>query len=128
MASGHPSESWEVTVARLAASNPRHKALIAVVPVAGLALGLAAKAKQTIVFAESGLGTEGQQTQAAINAFMKANPNITVKIDVLSPDSTTYLSQLYRSLSTPSSLERRRRTCSKLMSPIRRSSRRPAGC
>jgi multiple sugar transport system substrate-binding protein len=48
----------------------------------------------TIEFAESGLGTEGQQTQAAIKAFEKANPSITVKIDVLSPNSTTYLQQL----------------------------------
>lgn len=56
--------------------------------------GLPASAKQTIAFAESGLGTEGQQTQLAIAAFEKANPNITVKIDVLSPDSTTYLQQL----------------------------------
>ncbi len=53
-----------------------------------------ASATQTIVFAESGLGTEGQQTQAAINGFEKANPNIKVSIQVLSPDSTTYLSQL----------------------------------
>src|SRR5260370_37048652 len=50
--------------------------------------------KQTIVFAEAGLGTEGAATQAAINAFHKANPNITVKIDVLSTNSTTYLTQL----------------------------------
>jgi multiple sugar transport system substrate-binding protein len=48
----------------------------------------------SIEFAESGLGTEGQQTQAAIRAFEKANPSITVKIDVLSPNSTTYLQQL----------------------------------
>ena len=53
-----------------------------------------ASAKQTIVFAESGLGTEGQQTQKAITAFEKANPNIKVSIEVLSPDSTTYLQQL----------------------------------
>jgi multiple sugar transport system substrate-binding protein len=53
-----------------------------------------ASVKQTIVFAESGLGTEGAQTAKAITAFEKANPNITVEIDVLSPDSTTYLSQL----------------------------------
>jgi trehalose/maltose transport system substrate-binding protein len=87
----------------------RHKALVAVAPVAGLALLLAAcsssgsskpvsaSAKQTITFAESGLGAEGQQTQKAIDGFEKANPNITVKIDVLSPDSTTYLSQLEHS-------------------------------
>lgn len=53
-----------------------------------------ANTKQTISFAESGLGTEGAATQAAVNAFEKANPNITVTIDVLSPDSTTYLQQL----------------------------------
>lgn len=56
--------------------------------------GTSASAKQTIVFAESGLGTEGTQTQVAINAFMKANPNIKVQVQVLSSDSTTYLSQL----------------------------------
>lgn len=49
---------------------------------------------QTIVFAESGLGTEGQQTQKAVTAFEQANPNIKVSIDVLSPNSTTYLQQL----------------------------------
>jgi multiple sugar transport system substrate-binding protein len=48
----------------------------------------------TITFAESGLGTEGAQTQAAINAFEAANPSIKVTPDVLSSDSTTYLSQL----------------------------------
>jgi multiple sugar transport system substrate-binding protein len=75
------------------------------IAVAGLAAGVAAcsssssgsvaaNAKQTIVFAESGLGTEGQQTQVAINAFEKANPNIKVTVQVLSSDSTTYLSQL----------------------------------
>src|SRR5262245_16441312 len=56
--------------------------------------GVPASGKQTIVFAESGLGTEGQQTQVAINAFEKANPNIKVTVQVLSSDSTTYLSQL----------------------------------
>ena len=55
---------------------------------------VSASASQTIVFAESGLGTEGQQTQTAINAFEKANPNIKVSVQVLSSDSTTYLSQL----------------------------------
>ncbi|HTU74213.1 MAG TPA: extracellular solute-binding protein [Trebonia sp.] len=53
-----------------------------------------ASSKQTIVFAESGLGTEGQQTQKAISAFELANPNIKVSVQVLSSDSTTYLSQL----------------------------------
>ncbi len=55
---------------------------------------ISGKAKQTIVFAESGLGTEGAQTAKAIKGFEKANPNIKVSIDVLSPNSTTYLSQL----------------------------------
>jgi multiple sugar transport system substrate-binding protein len=55
---------------------------------------VSASAKQTITFAESGLGTEGQQTQKAITAFEKANPNIKVNIQVLSSDSTTYLQQL----------------------------------
>ncbi len=49
---------------------------------------------QTITFAESGLGTEGMQTAKAIAAFEAANPNIKVNIQVLSSDSTTYLSQL----------------------------------
>ncbi|HZE04103.1 MAG TPA: extracellular solute-binding protein [Solirubrobacteraceae bacterium] len=65
--------------------------------------------KQTIVFAESGLGTEGKQTQKAVNAFEKANPNIKVSIDVLSPNSTTYLQQLQQHFiagsSTPDVLE-----------------------
>jgi multiple sugar transport system substrate-binding protein len=51
-------------------------------------------AKQTIVFAESGLGTEGAATQTAINAFEAANPNIKVKVLALSSDSTTYLQQI----------------------------------
>jgi trehalose/maltose transport system substrate-binding protein len=87
----------------------RNKALVVIVPLAALSLALAAcsssgsakpiaaNVKQTIVFAESGLGTEGQETQKAIDGFEKANPNITVKIDVLSPESTTYLSQLEHS-------------------------------
>jgi multiple sugar transport system substrate-binding protein len=66
-------------------------------------------AKQTITFAESGLGTEGQETQKAITAFEKANPNIKVNIQVLSPDSTTYLQQLEHAFiagsSTPDVLE-----------------------
>ena len=60
----------------------------------GSGASVAASAAQAIVFAESGLGTEGQQTQTAINAFEKANPNIKVQVQVLSSDSTTYLSQL----------------------------------
>ncbi len=68
-----------------------------------------ASAKQTISFAESGLGTEGKQTQAAITEFEKANPNIKVSIEVLSPNSTTYLQQLQQRFiagsSTPDVLE-----------------------
>jgi multiple sugar transport system substrate-binding protein len=68
-----------------------------------------ASANQTIVFAESGLGKEGEQTKKAILAFEKANPNIKVSIDVLSPDSTTYLQQLQQRFiagsSTPDVLE-----------------------
>lgn len=68
-----------------------------------------ASATQTIVFAESGLGTEGKQTQKAIEGFEKANPNIKVSIDVLSPNSTTYLQQLQQRFiadsSTPDVLE-----------------------
>ena len=62
-----------------------------------------AAATQTIVFAESGLGTEGAQTQKAIAAFEKANPSIKVTIQVLSSDSTTYLSQLEHSFIAGSS-------------------------
>src|SRR5258707_6648388 len=64
---------------------------------------VAASAKQPIVLRESELGTEGQQTQVAINAFEKANPNIKVSVDVLSPNSTTYLSQLEQSFTAGSS-------------------------
>lgn len=68
-----------------------------------------ASATQTIVFAESGLGTEGEQTQRAIKEFEKENPNIKVSIDVLSPNSTTYLQQLQQRFiagsSTPDVLE-----------------------
>jgi multiple sugar transport system substrate-binding protein len=95
--------------------NRRHQALAVTTMCTAITLGLAAcgssgggsapvaaTAKQTIVFAESGLGTEGQQTQKAIGAFEQANPNIKVKIDVLSSDSTTYLSQLENSFTAGS--------------------------
>jgi multiple sugar transport system substrate-binding protein len=49
------------------------------------------------------------QTQKAINHFEKANPNIKVTIRQLSPNSTTYLSQLEHDLiagsSTPDMFE-----------------------
>lgn len=73
------------------------------------AKAVSASATQTIVFAESGLGKEGEQTQVAIKNFEKINPNIKVSIDVLSPNSTTYLQQLQQRFiagsSTPDILE-----------------------
>src|ERR1700722_8719560 len=51
-------------------------------------------AKQTIVFATQGLGSEGTATQAAVKAFEKANPNIKVDILSLSPISDVALQQL----------------------------------
>src|SRR5579862_4871961 len=68
--------------------------LIGLAAYAAVGAASPAAASTTISFAESGLGSEGQQTQVAINAFMKANPSIKVTIDVLSPNSTTYLQQL----------------------------------
>ncbi|MHB1712973.1 MAG: extracellular solute-binding protein, partial [Acidimicrobiales bacterium] len=50
-------------------------------------------AKQTIVFSTQGLGLEGTATTAAVNAFEKANPNITVKIQTLSSSSNVALEQ-----------------------------------
>ncbi|MHB1469719.1 MAG: extracellular solute-binding protein [Solirubrobacteraceae bacterium] len=58
------------------------------------AKSVAASAKQTISFAISGLGEEGEASEAAVKAFEKANPNIKVKVEVLSSNSTTYLQQL----------------------------------
>jgi multiple sugar transport system substrate-binding protein len=84
------------TTARRAAAAALGGALIAAASLA-MALGAgsaAAAGTTTISFAESGLGSEGQQTQAAITAFEKANPSIKVTVDVLSPNSTTYLQQL----------------------------------
>ncbi|MGH7293557.1 MAG: extracellular solute-binding protein, partial [Polyangiaceae bacterium] len=69
-------------------------AAVAIAAVFAAVTGAGAASTTTITFAESGLGTEGQQTAKAIKAFQKANPSIQVKIDVLSPNSTTYLQQL----------------------------------
>lgn len=69
----------------------------------GVSLARSTAGTQTIVFAESGLGAEGAQTQKAITAFEHANPTIKVTIDVLSSDSTTYLSQLEHSFIAGSS-------------------------
>jgi multiple sugar transport system substrate-binding protein len=49
---------------------------------------------QAIVFAESGVGPEEAWTQKQVDSFMRANPGIKVRIDVLSPDSSVYLGQL----------------------------------
>lgn len=49
---------------------------------------VAASAKQTIVFATAGLGTEGTATKAAIAGFEKVHPNIKVSILNLSSNST----------------------------------------
>jgi multiple sugar transport system substrate-binding protein len=68
-----------------------------------------AGAKQTIVFAISGLGSEGTYTQKQVKDFEKANPNINVVVDVLSSDSTVFLSQVNNSFasgaSTPDLIE-----------------------
>jgi multiple sugar transport system substrate-binding protein len=53
-----------------------------------------ASAKQTIVFATQGLGTEGTATANAVKAFEKLHPNITVKILSLSPTSDVAEQQL----------------------------------
>src|SRR4029077_15145461 len=94
MATGRVGSAPGRTVAIIAAGVAL---LAAACSSSGSGPAVGASAKQTIVFAESGLCTEGAQTQTAINAFEKANPNIKVKVDVLSSDSTTYLAQLEHS-------------------------------
>jgi multiple sugar transport system substrate-binding protein len=90
--------------------NGRRKATAVTALCAGAALGLAAcgssgggggggnqvgaSAKQTIVFATQGLGSEGTATKAAVAAFEKLHPNITVQILSLSPTSDVALQQL----------------------------------
>ena len=91
------SRAWSVQSRTVAASALGVALLAAACGSSGSGAAVSSNAKQTIVFAESGLGTEGAQTQLAINGFEKANPNIKVKIDVLSSDSTTYLAQLKHS-------------------------------
>ena len=98
----------------LSRPSNRHRRAWASAATTAIVLGLAAcsssspspaasgSARQTIVFAESGLGTEVQQTERAVSYFERANPGIHVKIDVLSPDSTTYLSQLEKSFTAGS--------------------------
>lgn len=53
-----------------------------------------ASAKQTIVFATQGLGSEGTATQTAVKKFEAANPKIHVQILNLSPVSDVALQQL----------------------------------
>ena len=55
---------------------------------------VAASAKQTIVFATQGLGSEGTATTTAVKAFEKLHPNITVQILNLSPTSDVAFEQL----------------------------------
>jgi multiple sugar transport system substrate-binding protein len=55
---------------------------------------VSASAKQTIVFATQGLGSEGTATMAAVKAFENAYPNIKVQILNLSPVSDVALQQL----------------------------------
>ena len=49
---------------------------------------------QTITFAISGLGSEGQYTETQVSKFEKLHPNIHVAVEVLSSDSTVFLSQV----------------------------------
>ena len=55
---------------------------------------VSASAKQTIVFATQGLGSEGSATQTAVKAFEKLHPNITVSVLSLSPTSDVAFEQL----------------------------------
>jgi multiple sugar transport system substrate-binding protein len=64
---------------------------------------VAASAKQTIVFATQGLGSEGTATMAAVKGFEKAHPNITVKILSLSPTSDVAFEQLTQRFTANSS-------------------------
>jgi multiple sugar transport system substrate-binding protein len=61
-----------------------------------------ASGAQTITFAISGLGSEGAYTEKQVNAFEKANPNIKVVVEVLSSDSTVFLSQVNNSFAAGS--------------------------
>lgn len=55
---------------------------------------VAASAKQTVVFATQGLGSEGTATTSAVAAFEKLHPNIKVQILSLSPTSDVAEEQL----------------------------------
>jgi multiple sugar transport system substrate-binding protein len=62
-----------------------------------------ASAKQTIEFATQGLGAEGTATQAAVKAFEKLHPNITIKILTLSPTADVAYQQLTQRFTAGSS-------------------------
>jgi multiple sugar transport system substrate-binding protein len=59
-------------------------------------------ASQTITFAISGLGSEGTYTEKQVSEFEKANPNIKVTVEVLSSNSTVFLSQVNNSFASGS--------------------------
>src|SRR5215469_13218267 len=64
---------------------------------------VSASAKQTIVFATQGLGSEGTATLAAVKAFEKVHPNIKVQILSLSPTSDVAFEQLTQRFTAGSS-------------------------
>ena len=96
-----------------------HRRSVAAVAVGGLvAAGLAAcgsssspssssqvslSARQTIVFATQGLGTEGSATAAAVKSFEKLHPKIKVQILSLSPTSDVAFEQLTQRFTAGSS-------------------------
>ena len=64
---------------------------------------VSASAKQTIVFATQGLGSEGTATKTAVTAFEKLHPNIKVQILSLSPTSDVAFEQLTQRFTAGSS-------------------------
>jgi multiple sugar transport system substrate-binding protein len=82
--------SVAVAVASLAACSPSPGAT----QQSALITQQSALATQTITFAISGLGSEGQYTETQVGKFEKLHPNIHVAVEVLSSDSTTFLSQV----------------------------------
>jgi multiple sugar transport system substrate-binding protein len=62
-----------------------------------------AGAKQTIVFAISGLGSEGTYLEKQVKEFEAANSNINVNVNVDSSNSTVFLSQINNSFSAAAS-------------------------
>jgi multiple sugar transport system substrate-binding protein len=64
---------------------------------------LPASASQTVVVASSGLGAEGEATQAAANDFQRLHPNVHIRFLVLSSNSTKFLHQVEQRLSAGSS-------------------------